>query len=212
MFRPNMTDGNCSLANSTIGDEAGCVLEEELDENDFLSKLFYMDILIWTCLTLRLAFGNPLLLGIIHYEWFGGDPQKRSLSNRFASNAALAMVFMNTIHAPLTVLVRFGIGNALFHMVAVKICLMFVVAAIWFVNVNTALRYVQVVIWQRVKEINEEVVIRAITRMIYCMSSCLMFCSNISRDHYTKVFLYMKRMDRQSMTHCQEPFDPLEIR
>ena len=29
--------------------------------------------------------GNALLIGIIHYEKFGGDPQKRSLRNRLTS-------------------------------------------------------------------------------------------------------------------------------
>ena len=45
----------------------------------------------WDFVITSLAFltagtlGNALLMGIIHYERFGGDPQKRSIRNRLTS-------------------------------------------------------------------------------------------------------------------------------
>ena len=45
----------------------------------------------WNFVIISIAFfisgtlGNALLIGIIHYERFGGDPQKRSIRNRLTS-------------------------------------------------------------------------------------------------------------------------------
>ena len=33
--------------------------------------------------------GTALWSGVLHYEWFGGDPQKRSLGNRLISNGVI---------------------------------------------------------------------------------------------------------------------------
>ena len=42
--------------------------------------------------------GVPLGLGIVQYEWYGGDTQKRSLGNRFASWGLITnMVSFTTI-------------------------------------------------------------------------------------------------------------------
>ena len=37
--------------------------------------------------------GNFLWFGVIHYEKFGGDPQKRSLTNQLTSHAAIFVLF-----------------------------------------------------------------------------------------------------------------------
>ena len=45
----------------------------------------------WNFVIISIAFfiagtlGNALLIGVIHYERFGGDPQKRSIRNRLTS-------------------------------------------------------------------------------------------------------------------------------
>ena len=49
------------------------------------SEIFKFDIFFWTCTTLTVVIGVPLGVGIVHYEWYGGDSQKRSLVNRFSS-------------------------------------------------------------------------------------------------------------------------------
>ena len=50
------------------------------------TSLDAFDISYWTVAALMIVFGLPLNAAIIHYEWYDGDPQKRSLSNRMMSS------------------------------------------------------------------------------------------------------------------------------
>ena len=54
---------------------------EQITEQD----LYHFDITFWICFALMAMFGIPLTFGLVHYERFGGDPQKRSLTNRLTS-------------------------------------------------------------------------------------------------------------------------------
>ena len=54
------------------------------------TSLMVYDIFYWTNNAIVILFGIPLNIGIIHYEWYSGDPQKRSLSNRMISSAIIA--------------------------------------------------------------------------------------------------------------------------
>ena len=57
----------------------------------------------WAYILSSLAFfvsgtlGNALLLGILHYERFGGDPQKRSVRNRMASEMVLCVASLGNL-------------------------------------------------------------------------------------------------------------------
>ena len=55
-----------------------------------IQSLMIFDIFFWTCDALIIILGIPLNIGVVHYEWYGGDPQKRSLSNRMMSSFAIA--------------------------------------------------------------------------------------------------------------------------
>ena len=50
----------------------------------------YVDILLWTLAPPSLLFGALLTYAIVHYEWYGGDSQKRSLGNRILSQCAIS--------------------------------------------------------------------------------------------------------------------------
>ena len=65
-----------------------------------------LDIGIWVLLCPMAILGNFLLLGLAHYERFGGDPQKRSLGNRIASQAALSAVGLNSFRTITFLLMR----------------------------------------------------------------------------------------------------------
>ena len=51
----------------------------------------------WMSWFLNLTLGNALLLGVWHYERFGGDPQKRGLQNRLVSEIAVSGL-LGTLH------------------------------------------------------------------------------------------------------------------
>ena len=70
------------------------------------STLRGFDIFYWTCDVLIILLGIPLNIGIIHYEWFGGDPQKRSLSNRMTTSFIIANCVAGTIEHIYTGIVR----------------------------------------------------------------------------------------------------------
>ena len=74
-----------------------CIVEKcQINMTDHWSEkvaavsLEIFDISYWTCAVLMMIFGIPLNVGIINYEWYGGDPQKRSLSNRMMSSYVIA--------------------------------------------------------------------------------------------------------------------------
>ena len=60
--------------------------EETLSDDD----LWLFDKVFWSVSTVSLLLGFMLGVCIVHYEWYGGDPQKRSLANRVMSNACIA--------------------------------------------------------------------------------------------------------------------------
>ena len=85
----NLTFEEClTLKCSTAGawDEGGGELRPD--------ELQVFDVLYWVCLTLVVFVGCPLHWGIVHYEWYGGDPQKRSLVNRIISTATVVNIFI----------------------------------------------------------------------------------------------------------------------
>ena len=80
-----------------------CLIEHcwvELQEDIENSDIFYYDIRFLISTILMIFVGVPLNFAIVHHEWYGEDPQKRSLPNRFMSNAVicdmLASIFIHT--------------------------------------------------------------------------------------------------------------------
>ena len=70
------------------------------------SSLMHYDIFYWTVNAIIILFGIPFNIGIIHYEWYGGDPQKRSLSNRMVTSGIIAQCTAGTTLITLTGIMR----------------------------------------------------------------------------------------------------------
>ena len=51
---------------------------------------FWVDLTMWGVSGVSLALGLPLHPILVHYEWYGGDSQKRSLGNRIITQCAIA--------------------------------------------------------------------------------------------------------------------------
>ena len=62
--------------------------------------------------------GNLLLLGIAHYEKFGQDPQKRSLSDRVLSFNIILTFVISVIHNNIVIIrIFYGlVGHAITHL------------------------------------------------------------------------------------------------
>ena len=74
-----------------------------------IQSLRIFDIFFWTCDAVIIIFGIPVNIGIIHYEWYGGDPQKRSLSNRMMSSGVIAQCTAGVLLHTFVGMMRFAI-------------------------------------------------------------------------------------------------------
>ena len=74
-------------------------------------ELQVFDILYWSCVSLVVLVGIPIHLVIVHYEWYGGDPQKRSLVNRFMSNGVVSNIVSSVSILMLSGFLRYEVNS-----------------------------------------------------------------------------------------------------
>ena len=122
---------------------------------------------LWASIIIQTIFGN-LFLGVIwHYERFGGDSKKRSLQNRLASQIIIAclLILNNSNFSPLNIPKRFARYEVwLLH---VKLQRALHLILLDFIVLHTFVVYLQVVVWKRLRECNEELIINALCITIY---------------------------------------------
>ena len=88
-----------------------CLIEEcvvEIYDKVSNTQLFYFDTLYWTWAVIIISIGIPMNCLIVHYEWFGGDPQKRSLSNRIISSSVIANLAAGISMHTFTAMIRYS--------------------------------------------------------------------------------------------------------
>ena len=68
--------------NNTINDSFKFIYEEESNKYKNIYEYTSTKIIVIITYTLVETVGNVLWWGIIHYELFGGDPKKRSITNK----------------------------------------------------------------------------------------------------------------------------------
>ena len=123
--------------------------------------------LLWISVIVLAIFGNIFLGVIWHFERFGGDSKKRSLQNRLASQIIIAcLLLMNSSNfSALNLLYRFANYEVLLLQIKVHRAILFIVVDLVFLH--TLVVYLQVVIWKRLRECNEELIIRVTWITIY---------------------------------------------
>ena len=52
----------------------------------------HVDIALWSSLILVCIIGIPINIVFVYYDWYGGDPQKRSLGNQILSVGSLTHI------------------------------------------------------------------------------------------------------------------------
>ena len=140
--------------------------KEGLEDTNLTSHL---SIICWTLLILTTIIANAGLLAIIHYERFGGDPQKRSLINRLSSDMIWCIILIVDI-AIISHVGREGqvlsdcwIIKLLYARKALCFCMFM------FINLHSLVIYLQVVVFRRVMEINDELCSSCMRRAV-CLS------------------------------------------
>ena len=182
---------------------ASCYLKSE--PLDPTTQFVYLDIALWTSNILTFTVGNALLGSIVHYEWYGGDPQKRSLGNRLGSHLVLCLMAAYMLKMGRITLLRYGTGrrHQLIHDLIMALHYICFLCACWFANAITSLRYIQVVIWKRVREINEELTMRAIGISFYCMAGVLTFATSFDKEYYETLSQFSNTTVEVPMSICQ---------
>ena len=191
--------------------EANCTLLPSA--NNFTGLPLWQDIAMCTSASVCLSFGNALLIGILHYERFGGDPQKRGLGNRLIFHAVLAQMAFSTLLNSNMVLARFRLGNVVLYETVTKLHIVFKMASVYFLIWYVALRYFQVVIWGCIKEINEELAISTICRMTYIVSGLLVWTCDLDPVYYVGMIDFQEGKPDLEFIHnlCTNPFPVLPV-
>ena len=160
--------------------------------DDLKGQLIPMDhnyyYYLWASIITLTIFGN-LFLGVIwHYERFGGDSKKRSLQNRLASQIIIAclLILNSSNFSPLNIPKRFASYEVwLLHL---KLTRALHLILLDFIVVHTFVVYLQVVVWKRLRECNEELIIRTTCITIYLGNLVLSLLCPI--EEKIKLYLY----------------------
>ena len=165
--------------NSSSAAVVDCMFEWTNPGIDQRTTMVY-DAILWTFSILNWTFGLAMILGILHYERFGGDPQKRSLGNRLISSGILSLLGQCVCAQLNLVLIRLDIGTYNIYMTLLRGYVGLGFSTMGFVEANFVLRYLQIFVWGRVKEINEELAMRCIGRSMILVAIAIGYCINFN--------------------------------
>ena len=112
---------------------------------------------LYTSLFLRMIVGPALIIGIILYENLGGDRQKRTIMNRLLSWMLTNLALFSILNGVLRI-VRDCYGLIPFDiMLWCNFALTFLkVNLVVFYNVLSIVRYLYIVVWKRIKVIDDD--------------------------------------------------------
>ena len=90
----------------------------------------------------------------------------------------------------------------------------FLLVFYWSVNLHTGLRYMQIVVWERVREINEDLAMKIIFLSVYSVGLLVSFMTGMTRQFFS--ILLETQGGEKSFTlfgsDCNELLHPLELR
>ena len=174
----------------------------------------YHDVVMWVLGVACLTLGNGLTAGIVHYEWFGGDPQKRSLGNRLSSHVALSWMAASVTRTAYTLLFRYDVGNLQLRQLAFSTCVYSVLTGLGFINIHTGLRYLQIVVWKRVKEINEDLAVRGLVLSNYAMCLLMTFSLNFGQPFFMGILPFRQGQHSIAVPNgdCMTYYHPFRFR
>ena len=159
-------------------------------------KIIYIFLLVLTHILGPLA-----LVGIIAYEKRSGDPQKRNIINRLQTFGITNQIIFSTILGLVRVWRElFGLID-LHSMIWIE-CFSYIAALnfLLFFNEMTVIQVMYIVIWKRVKEINDEFWAVFLSITTTCFSCWITTAEHISNELY----LFPLKLHTANLN---EPFD-----
>ena len=159
-------------------------------------KIIYIFLLVLTHILGQLA-----LVGIIAYGKRSGDPQKRNIINRLQTFGITNQIIFSTILGLVRVWRElFGLID-LHSMIWIE-CFSYIAALnfLLFFNEMTVIQVMYIVIWKRVKEINDEFWAFFLSITTTCFSCWITTAEHISN----KLYLFPLKLHTANLS---EPFD-----
>ena len=134
--------------------------------------------------------GPILLSGIIAYEKYGGDPQKRNIINRLQSMSIASLIITTEIFGIVKTL-REIFGLIDFNVMIWIECLfcMFFCNALLFFAEMSVLHLLYIVVWKRVKAINDELWACFLAITTNLVSIWVVLVDHISRKMFVGVLM-----------------------
>lgn len=127
-----------------------------------------------------ISFIGPLLsFGIVLYENFGGDRQKRNIMNQLLSGFIITCFVPNTIFSMCKIWFDlFGLIDARAMSVLVGFCYFVFMNAFGYVNELTILRFLYIVKWKRIKVINDQFWfhVLSVSNAFIALTTTIMIC------------------------------------
>ena len=152
----NLTTESVNIANSSLRSEEmekiTIAIYEYLYKSNFACSLSYYVLLL-----IILIFGPFLCVTIVVYENFGSDRQKRTIINRLSSHV-FSNIAINSFIWSILRIIRDNVG-LVSHSLAASINS--ISAVVWisstfFITELIIFRFLYIVVWRRMKEINDE--------------------------------------------------------
>ena len=134
--------------------------------------------------------GPILLSGIIAYEKYGGDPQKRNIINRLQSMSIASLIITTEIFGIVKILREiFGLidFNAMIW-IECLFCMFFCNALLFFAEMSV-LHLLYIVVWKRVKAINDELWACFLAITTNLVSIWVVLVDHISRKMFVGVLM-----------------------
>ena len=124
---------------------------------DYLYGDMFGKTILYVSILLSSLIGPFLMLGIVIFEMFGGDSQKRTILNRLLSsiliNGAILSMMFGICRVGRDVVGPFDYNTALFIRISASF---FKLAAYFFYNTLTICRFLFIVVWKRMKGIQDK--------------------------------------------------------
>ena len=161
-----------------------------------LCKIIYIFLLVLTH-----VLGPLAVVGIIAYEKRSGDPKKRNIINRLQTFGLTNQIIFSTILG----LVR--VWREIFGLIDFEImirieCLSYIAGLnfLFLFNEMTVIQVMYIVVWKRVKEINDEFWAFFLSLTTTCISCCITTVEHISN----RIYIFPLKLHTANLS---EPFD-----
>ena len=172
-----MAYSNATLVNKRACAEnliqsSACEGSNEIDGMELIYNRFYdspsANAIVYLTIGITHFMGPMLSFGIIMYESYGGDPQKRNIMNQLLSrtliNFSIGSILMGlcrlwgNVFGP----ANLEVASCIFAAIEVMS-----IAGILFFNQQTIFRYLYIVVWKRMRVVEDEFWIHFLTILNY---------------------------------------------